>query len=154
MANNSGSIGCLVLVGIGAVIAGAVYGVRSCNHSSQTRPFASHMSEYTNISDLKESSSALTTFSGKAISIERRPRSRQTFLIYHHESSHKAGRGLRLSGSHTDMWRFLSLKAYVRLRGYGDRYLSGTIIGRSFTGESPPQKKVTVVTGTKTKQHH
>jgi hypothetical protein len=59
MANNSGSIGCLVLVGIGG---GAVYGV-GCNHSSQRDHLPPH-EQYTNIANLK-GFPALTTFSGR-----------------------------------------------------------------------------------------
>ena len=70
MANNSGNQGCVVLVIIIALIAGGVYGVRSCRQGSQTKPFLSHMSEYTFFPTLKESSSS-TGITGKAITIDK-----------------------------------------------------------------------------------
>jgi hypothetical protein len=70
MANNSGNFGCIALVIVIALIAGGVYGVRSCRQSSRTKPFLSHMSEYTFFPNLKESSSA-TGITGKAITIDK-----------------------------------------------------------------------------------
>ena len=149
MANNSGTVGCLVLVGIGAVIAGAVYGVKSCNQSLQTRPFASHLSEYTNISNLKEATSALTTFSGKAISIDKTT-SEVDETFFDLPSDVKATKPEEVTtvvwvscteheaGSYTS-----GSKAYVKDCDVTViDTLSDTIIGkRSFTGESPPQRK-------------
>ena len=70
MADNSGNLGCVALVIVIALIAGGVYGVRSCRQSSQTKPFQSHLSEYTFFPTLKDSSSS-SGITGKVITIDK-----------------------------------------------------------------------------------
>jgi hypothetical protein len=70
MANTSGNSGCVVLVVVIALIAGGIYGVRSCRQSSQTKPFQSHLSEYTFFPNLKESGSS-GSINGKVITIDK-----------------------------------------------------------------------------------
>ena len=148
MATNTGNSGCIVVVIIIALIAGGVYGIRSCSQNAETKPFASHLSEYTFFPALKDSSSS-TTIRGKVITIDKtKTEIDDTFFDLPTElkatKPEEVGTVVWVSCSEYVAGTYVSgSKAYVQTCEVTviDKSSASIIGKRSLTGSQPPQTK-------------
>jgi hypothetical protein len=148
MANNSGNLGCVVIVIVVALIGGGVYGIRSYNRNLATKPFAEHLSEYTHFPRLNESSSS-TTITGKAITIDKTTNEiDDTFYDLPSElkasKPEEVGTVVWISCSESVSGTYQSgAKGYVWNCDVTviDKATASTVGKKSFSGDHPPQTK-------------